>query len=231
MFINKWGIKSATVTFLVAAVTVTILACLPVIWFVDFNIGNMYGFLALALYGLSLMPSNGAVLLLINLFPFNTKGFLDFLIKLRKYRRQIGVAAFGFSLHHGVIILHQQAPSWQSDLSLFSICLKYWHGLILMAIMFMLTITSNNWSVKSLGQYWVWLHRLTYPMAFLILYHIVDKMGLQWTLLTPVCLAISIIILSLLMYRFLANVLYFDEATISYCKRIIKAKSKQKGFQ
>lgn len=231
MFVNKWGIKSATVIFLVAITIATILALLPTIWIADFNVGNMYGLLAVTLYGLSLMPSNGAVLLLANLFPFNTKEFLDFLIRLRKYRRQIGVAAFAFSLHHGVIILHLQAPNWNSELSLFSICLKYWHGLTLMVIMFMLTITSNNWSVKSLGQYWGWLHRLTYPMAFLILYHIVDKMGLQWTLLTPVCLVISMFILSLLMYRFLAKFLYFDDATIAYCKQIIKSKSKQRRVQ
>lgn len=214
-----------------AIASVTLLVYLPFVWLDNVELANVYGFLALTLYALSLMPSNGAVLLLVNLYPFNTKGFLDSLVKLRKYRRQIGVATFCFSLHHGIVILYQHAPTWDSDLSFGSICLQYWHGLVLMGIMFLLTITSNNWSVKSLGKYWVIIHRLTYPMAFLLLYHIVDKMGMQWTFLTPICIAVSILVLSLLIYRFLAGILYFDDATIAYCKQVLKVKAKQRSLQ
>lgn len=229
MSVNKWVIKPATIVFIVAIASASILVCIFTIQFTQVNVANVYASLALLLYGLSLMPSNGATLVLLNRFPFNTNSFLNFLVKLRRYRRQIGVASFCFSLKHGVVIFSQQAPSWPPNLSLYGIFWQYWHGLTLMGIMLLLTITSNNWSVKSLGKYWHSIHRLTYPMAFLILYHIVDKMGIKWTFLTPISMLIGVFILSLLIYRLLSYYLCFDYPTIAYCKKVLREKSNKRG--
>ena len=153
--------------------------------FPTLGFANLYGFLALFFYILSLFPSNGSVLLTCDRLPVSLRdGLLMGITRLRKYRRHIGVMCFGFSLAHGVLILYQHSATWDPNTAHMAMMPHYWHGLTLMSMMTVLAITSNNWCVKTLRQSWHLLHRLTYPMAFLLLYHVLRTMQVHWSNLT-----------------------------------------------
>ena len=128
------------------------------------------------------------------------------LAKLGKYRRQLGVAAFGFGLNHGVLIFHSQTNTWHPETSYLGIGMQYWHGLTLMSIMSLLAFTSNNWCIKALKKRWCALHKLTYVIALLMPWHIAKAMQLHWSPITPLGLGGCSVIIVLIIQRYLGPI-------------------------
>lgn len=88
---------------------------------------------------------------------------------LKRNRRYLGVAAFGYALLHTVVYLIDKAAL---DPVLSDLPKGYiWTGWIAFLIFVPLAVTSNNWFVRKLGRWWKWLQRWTYAAAVLTLAH------------------------------------------------------------
>ena len=88
-------------------------------------------------------------------------------INLLRFRRAIGVVAFGYVAAHFLtwLLLDVQLLSqiWADILKRPYISV----GFVGFMAMVPLAITSNNWSMRKLGQFWSVLHRLTYLATIL----------------------------------------------------------------
>ena len=117
--------------------------------------------------------------------------------KLLRHRRSIGIWTFNLSMAHAafVIGLHNM------DVFERSFYYKSASGLMIMGIFALLTITSNNWSIKKLRRNWKRLHGLTYLAAALLPWHIAAKMEGQWTLLTGIAIPLTALAVALLCCR------------------------------
>ena len=153
-------------------------------------IANVWGFLALASYLITLVPSIFRVV-----FPEIKKSLV--VKKLMKYRRQIGLIAFAFSVLHGFILVEKRSLDF-FDLHTYWI---YIQGVVTFAIFALLAVTSNNWSIKKMKQNWKKLHSLTYLAIFLLTWHVLDKMSGQWSYLTPIGLIGLTILTALFIYK------------------------------
>jgi sulfoxide reductase heme-binding subunit YedZ len=89
---------------------------------------------------------------------------------LNRHRRYIGVSACVYGLiHFSCHVLYQ--GDWNDLLQSFTKPFT-WFGLIGLTILVILAATSNNWSVRGLGnKRWKWLHRLAYVAAAVLIYH------------------------------------------------------------
>lgn len=153
-------------------------------------LANVYGFLALICYIATLLPT-----ILRIVFPQTRK--TNLLKLLLKYRRQIGVIAFIFALAHGFLLIKKRNFDF-FDLHTYWI---YSQGVATFLIFTLLTITSNNWSIRKLKRNWKKLHSLTYVAMFLLTWHVWDKMSAHWSFLTPIGLVGLIVIISLFILR------------------------------
>lgn len=151
---------------------------------------NILGFATLISYALTLLPT-----ILKIVFP-QTKKTVIYKWLLQN-RRQIGVLSFFLSALHGYPYLHKRNLD-VSDVMTYSI---YIQGILPFAVLLILAATSNNWSIKKLKQNWKQLHKLTYSLTFLLIWHIWGKMSGHWTYLTPVGLAIAIVVAILFLIR------------------------------
>ncbi len=88
---------------------------------------------------------------------------------MKKNRRYLGVAAFGYALLHTVLYLIDKAAldPVLSELPKFSI----WTGWVAFLIFVPLAVTSRDWFVRQMGTWWKWLQRWTYAAAVLTLAH------------------------------------------------------------
>jgi sulfoxide reductase heme-binding subunit YedZ len=90
-----------------------------------------------------------------------------------KFRRAIGIASFIYVTLHLLVwmILDVQSPSqiWSDIVKRPYVTV----GMLGFVLMIPLALTSNNWSVRKLGQKWRALHRLTYSIAVLGALHFV----------------------------------------------------------
>ncbi len=88
---------------------------------------------------------------------------------MKRNRRYLGVAAFGYALLHTILYLIDKAAldPVLSDLPK----LYIWTGWIAFLIFVPLAITSNNWFIRKMGTWWKWLQRWTYAAAVLTLAH------------------------------------------------------------
>ncbi|NES03975.1 MAG: iron reductase [Okeania sp. SIO2F4] len=137
-------------------------------------VANHLGFFALISYIITLLPTTLRVV-----FPRTKKTEIPKL--LLKYRRQIGVVAFLFALGHGILLVRKR------NFDFFALQ-TYWiyvQGVVTFIIFTLLTITSNDWSVKKLKRNWKKLHELTYLAMFLLVWHVIDKMWGHWSYVTP----------------------------------------------
>ena len=115
------------------------------------GLANLYGFLAVFFYFLSLFPSNGTMLLTIDRLSLSWRdSLLSCINQLRQYRRHVGVMCFGFSLAHGILVFSNHSFTWDESIQAIAMMPYYWHGIILMTLMTILALTSNNWCVKYL---------------------------------------------------------------------------------
>ncbi|MGF1537901.1 MAG: ferric reductase-like transmembrane domain-containing protein [Elainellaceae cyanobacterium] len=145
----------------------TVLPALP-------PLANHLGFLALTAYAATLWPTIIRVV-----FPAaKTQKFPKF---LRKRRRAIGIISFILALGHIYFVIRKR----NFDFFDFKTYLISFEGTATFIILTLLTITSNNWSIKHLKQNWKRLHTLTYWAMFLLVWHILSKMQGQWTAITP----------------------------------------------
>lgn len=88
---------------------------------------------------------------------------------LFKRRRDLGVAAFLYAfLHLAAYVLRQSSPA----VILFEMTLiEYALGWIAFAAMLLLTLISNNWSLRYLGPAWKNVQRLVYVCAVAVFLH------------------------------------------------------------
>jgi len=140
-------------------------------------LANYLGFCALVCYIVTLLPT-----ILRIVFPRTKKTGLPRL--LLKYRRQIGVTAFLFALVHGLLLVNKRNFDF-FDIQTYWI---YLQGVATFIIFTLLTITSNNWSVKKMKKNWKKLHELTYLAMFLLVWHVISKMWGHWSYLTPLAI-------------------------------------------
>ncbi|MEI1374678.1 ferric reductase-like transmembrane domain-containing protein [Nostoc sp. UHCC 0926] len=151
---------------------------------------NILGFLSLASYIVTLIPT-----ILRILFPQTKEtGIPQWLLKRR---RIIGIIAFFLALGHGFLMVQKRNFDFL-DIKTFWI---YIQGISTFIIFTLLSITSNNWSVKKLKKNWKQLHKLTYVAMVLLIWHIWDKMSGHWTYLTPISLVATTIITVLFLIR------------------------------
>jgi sulfoxide reductase heme-binding subunit YedZ len=88
---------------------------------------------------------------------------------LLRHRRNIGVAAFGYSALHTIAYLERMGTfaavlEDATDIAL-------WTGWVALLVMFALAATSNDTSVRLLRRGWKWLHRAVYAAAALTFAH------------------------------------------------------------
>ncbi|WP_404787111.1 ferric reductase-like transmembrane domain-containing protein [Altericista sp. CCNU0014] len=169
--------------------------------FDPFPLSNSLGFLALGGYIATLLPTNLRIV-----FPQTKQSAMP--KWLLKNRRAIGILSFCLTLGHGYLLVVKRDFDF-FDPSTFWV---YIQGVTTFIILALLTITSNDWSVKRLKKNWKRLHNLTYLAMFLLTWHVWDKMADHWSALTPLGL---IVIISI-------NILYL-------CRRWIERRKKQQN--
>ncbi len=153
-------------------------------------LANILGFLSLASYIATLTPT----ILRIILPQTKETGIPQWLLKRR---RTIGIIAFFLALGHAFLMVQKRNFDF-FDIKTFWI---YIQGVSTFIIFTLLTITSNNWSVKKLKKNWKQLHKLTYVAMVILIWHIWDKMSGHWTYLTPISLVATTMITVLFMIR------------------------------
>ena len=95
-----------------------------------------------------------------------------------RFRRQIGVAVFGYALLHYIAVIMKSIckrgyfwPSYLLQVVPFT-------GVLAFVLLFLLAITSNDYSIKRLGgARWKQLHRLAYVIEGLIMLHLLLQGG------------------------------------------------------
>lgn len=89
---------------------------------------------------------------------------------LNRHRRMVGVTACIYGLlHFACHVLYQ--GEWDALLDSFTKPF-IWFGTAGLLILVVLTLTSNQWSIRKLGaKNWKRLHRLAYVAAALLIYH------------------------------------------------------------
>ncbi len=153
-------------------------------------LANLLGFLSLLCYISTLLPS-----LVKAIFPALKKDkALNWLLN---YRRHIGIAAFGFGVNHGILLIIEK----KLDLLDWHTYIHYFQGISVLTIFTLLAVTSNDESVKKLKKNWKKLHQLTYLVIFLLPWHILDKMSMRWTHLTPFAVLLTTTIVLLFIRR------------------------------
>ncbi len=88
---------------------------------------------------------------------------------MKKNRRYLGVAAFGYAFLHAILYLVHKGAFGPVLLDLPQIAI--WTGWIAFLIFVPMAITSHDWFVKKMGRWWKWLQRWTYAAAVLTLVH------------------------------------------------------------
>ena len=99
------------------------------------------------------------------------------------HRRAIGLSVFAYALLH-IVIYYFYTGSWEGFVKDWS-KLFILSGILAFALLLALAATSNNRSVRALGgRAWKRLHRLAYPIMFLLIYHqaVQEKTGYRETI-------------------------------------------------
>lgn len=151
-------------------------------------LGNYLGLLALVTYVATLFPTIIRIV-----FPsFKSNDVVRWLLK---QRRGIGILAFVLAVGHTYFVIRKRNFDF-FDINTYKASVE---GLSTLIIFTVLTITSNDWSIKRLKKNWKRLHTLTYAAMFLLTWHVINKMAGQWTWVTPIA-AVSIIAITLLFF-------------------------------
>lgn len=119
-------------------------------------------------------------------------------LSLIKYRRMVGLASFFYAvLHLSIFLIDQQ---FNASYILEEIIKRPYItiGFISFILLFLLAITSNNFSIRKLKQRWKKLHKLVYLIAVLVIVHFYWQVK-SWMDIEP--LVYAIITILLLSYR------------------------------
>lgn len=157
--------------------------------------GNFFGFLAVIVYFLTIIPG-----LIRVIYPTWLKQkWARFLLKKR---RTTGLISFFLMTIHGSYFI------WERELNLLlpQTWISYFQGLSMGIIFTILAITSNDWSVRNMKQNWKKLHNTTFLILILLPWHILDKMsisknGIGWSWWTPISLVLSFFFVILFSFR------------------------------
>ena len=149
-------------------------------------LGNHLGLLALVAYVATLAPTIVRVV-------FPTVKAHEVVRWLLKQRRAVGILAFVLAVGHAYFVIRKRNFDF-FDLNTYRASAE---GLSTLIIFTLLTVTSNDWSMKRLKRNWKRLHTLTYGAMFLLTWHIINKMAGQWTWVTPIA-AVSIVAITVL---------------------------------
>ncbi|PAX59848.1 ferric reductase-like transmembrane domain-containing protein [Brunnivagina elsteri] len=151
---------------------------------------NFIGFLGLIVYLATIIPS-----IFKTVFPqIRSHTGLKWLLRHRRYT---GIIAFVLASNHGLLMTIQMHIDFSNPYTY----IHYFQGILMMFIMTLLAITSNDWSVKKFKKNWKNLHKLTYLIIFILPWHILDKMYRHWSYLTPLSVMLSLIFISLFIKR------------------------------
>ena len=151
---------------------------------------NTFGFIATLTYVGTLLPSNLKVA-----FPaFKQTGFYK---TLQRNRAEFGLWTFILSVLHACFVLYHHNP----DLSGIEFYRKSVSGLLLLTIFTLLAVTSNKWSMRTLGKNWKRVHSLTYLALFLVPWHLIHKMSNQWSLATSISMTLVLNIIGIWLFR------------------------------
>ena len=153
-------------------------------------LSNLLGFFSLVCYCLTLLPT-----LLRIVFPQTKQTGIPKWLLLQ--RRLIGILAFLFALGHGALLIKKRHVDFRD----FTSSWIYLQGVGMFLIFTLLTVTSNDWSVKKLKKHWKQLHQLTYLAMVLLTWHVWDKMMGHWTWITPPSLMLIVPIDVLFIWR------------------------------
>lgn len=135
------------------------------------QLGKLSGQAATLIFGITLLPGILKRLKQIKLWPW---GYA----LLTKTRKQFGIMMFLLSLAHTLWSYNLlEKKIWPEKLS-------DWMGLAAILILLPLFITSNEYSLQKLKTLWYKIHLLTHVAVWFILFHIVIKSELSWSIIT-----------------------------------------------
>lgn len=113
----------------------------------------------------------------------------------KKYRLQMGITSCIIGTIHGLYVFLYKYQYQENIIS----------GLICLSILLILGITSGRWMQRKLGKNWRRLHRLTYLLPTLLIWHILSKMNI-WSMFTRFNIFILVSINFLLVLRLIKQI-------------------------
>lgn len=148
---------------------VYIIGFIPAIWYFYLGATNQLGAdpvksfeQALGLWALRFLILTLAISPLRDVFGWN---FI-------RYRRALGLLSFYYALMHlAAYLLLDLAMDFST---LWDDVVKrpfIMFGMAALGLLVPLALTSNNFSIRKMGRKWIWLHRLIYGVAVLVLLH------------------------------------------------------------
>ncbi len=95
-----------------------------------------------------------------------------------RFRRQIGVAVFGYALLHYVAVIMKVICKRGSFWPSYLLDLVPMTGFVALCLLFLLAVTSNDYSVRVIGgKRWKRLHHWTYSVEGLVMVHLLLQGG------------------------------------------------------
>lgn len=148
---------------------VYIIGFIPAIWYFYLGATNQLGAdpvksfeQALGLWALRFL------ILTLVISPLRDAFGLNFI----RYRRALGLLSFYYALMHlAAYLLLDLAMDFST---LWDDVIKrpfIMFGMAALGLLVPLALTSNNFSIRKMGRKWIWLHRLIYGVAVLVLLH------------------------------------------------------------
>lgn len=97
-----------------------------------------------------------------------------------RFRRQIGVAVFGYALLHYIAVIMKVICKTGSFWPSYLLNLVPMTGFVALVLLFLLAVTSNDYSVRAMGgKRWKRLHYWTYVVEGLVMVHLLLQGGLN----------------------------------------------------
>jgi uncharacterized protein len=137
-------------------------------------------------------------------------------------RRWLGLTTFSFALMHTLTsVEHILGGRWDGISFLLPIFqVGAWLGVVALGLMVPLVLTSNQFSIRTLGKYWKKLHLLVYPAAILGVIHSiwvgVHYLSAGWNAFR---FANSLLLLTLTVFVLLAKYLSLRSSQASHYKK------------
>lgn len=126
------------------------------------TLGRWSGQAALVLYSLTLVPG---MLRRFGIFPLTRS-------VLMIWRRYFGISMFHSAITHSLLLYVIPVLATDPSLLFRSPGNHVLYGLGGILLLFPLWLTSNDWSVKTMGKFWHTIHALTYIALFFIFLHV-----------------------------------------------------------